>query len=522
MRLGIDFGTTRTVVAAHDRGNYPVVGFFTPAGDCFDWYPSMVAASEGCTAFGWDALARMHDPDWAVVRSFKRLLSGPNASPHAIVRVGEREVELIDLLTDFLGALRRDLCERSNLPVTPRRGEPLEVVIATPANAHNTQRFLTMEAFRRAGFQVVAILNEPSAAGLEYAHRYQRTITSRRENVLVYDLGGGTFDASLVKMRGKAHDVLATCGVNHLGGDDFDCALLDLALAELGIEDSDLPPAARSRLLEHCREQKERLHPNSRKVVVEVGACLHEAERTALGDLSLDDSAAIPTDRYYQVSQPLVEQTLATTRLATGPRTNTEEPLEGVAGVYVVGGASSLPVVARTLREHFGHRVHRSAYPSAATAIGLAIAGDEHAGFEVTERMARNFGVFREAYDGAQVAFDPIFSAGMELPDSHDEPMVLTRTYRARHNVGHFRYVECGWLDDQGTPRGDITPFAEVFFPFDPALRDRSDLRGVEVFRTPSEGALIQERYAVDSAGVTELTIADLDSGYECRHRLGA
>jgi len=188
MRLGIDFGTTRTVVAAHDRGNYPVVGFFTPTGDCFDWYPSMVAASNGCFAFGWDALARMHDPDWALVRSFKRFMSGPEASPHAVVRVGTREIELLDLITEFLRALRRDISERSNLPTTPRSGEPLEAVIATPANAHNTQRFLTMEAFRRAGFEVVAILNEPSAAGLEYAHRYHRTITSRRESVLVYDL----------------------------------------------------------------------------------------------------------------------------------------------------------------------------------------------------------------------------------------------------------------------------------------------------------------------------------------------
>jgi len=522
MRLGIDFGTTRTVVAAHDRGNYPVVGFFTPTGDSFDWYPSMVAASNGCLAFGWDALARMHDPDWAVVRSFKRLLSGADASPHTLVRVGRRECTLLDLATEFLSALKHDICARSNLPTPPRPDEPMEVVIATPANAHNTQRFITMEAFRRAGFEVVAILNEPSAAGLEYAHRYHRTITSRRESVLVYDLGGGTFDASLVKMRGRAHDVLATSGVNHLGGDDFDRGLLDLALAEPGIDAESLPPAALSRLLEHCREQKERLHPNSRKVSIEIGACLTEEERASLGGMSIDDAVNVSTAAYYRVSQPLVEQTLETTRLATGGGPDTEDDLEGVAGVYVVGGASSLPVVARTLREHFGHRVHRSAYPSAATAIGLAIAGDEQAGFAVTERLARNFGVFREAYDGAQVAFDPIFSAGTALPESSAEPVVLMRTYRARHNIGHFRYVECGWLDEHGTPRGDITPFAEVLFPFDPALRDRGDLSAVPVTRTGGEGALIQERYAVDAAGVAELTIADLDSGYVCHHRLGA
>jgi molecular chaperone DnaK (HSP70) len=525
MRLGIDFGTTRTVVAACDRGNYPVVGFYTALGDCLDWYPSVVAVGDGCWVFGADAFARMHEPDWAVLRSFKRLLTGPSPSTHAPVTIGDTEIGLLDLLVEFLRALKRDICSRSNLPTPPRPNEPMEAVIATPANAHNTQRFITMEAFRRAGFEVLAVLNEPSAAGVEYAHRYRRSLTSKREKVLVYDLGGGTFDASLVKMRGKSHDVLATCGVSRLGGDDFDRCLLDLALAELRVEAASLPARAVARLLEHCREQKERLHPNSRKVAVEIGACLHREEREALGGISVDDSATIATSDYYRACAPLVERSLETTRLVTAshpePPPGGDGDLEGVAGVYVVGGASSLPVVARTLRDRYGRRVHRSAYPSAATAIGLAIAGDERAGFEVTERLARNFGVFREAHDGAEVAFDPIFFSGMVLPAASGEPTVLTRTYRAKHNIGHFRYIECGWLDEGGAPCGDITPFAEVLFPFDPALRGESDLRQVPVTRAGSEGALIQERYAVDAAGVAELTIADLDTGYECRHRLG-
>ena len=72
-----------------------------------------------------------------------------------------------------------------------------------PANASSAQRLLTLDAFVAAGFHVVALLNEPSAAGLEYAHRYRSTITAKREYVLIYDLGGGTFDASLLKMTGR-------------------------------------------------------------------------------------------------------------------------------------------------------------------------------------------------------------------------------------------------------------------------------------------------------------------------------
>ena len=518
MRLGIDFGTTRTVVAACDRGNYPIVGFDTPDGVPLDWYPSMVVARAGRCEFGVRALERLHSPGWTALRSFKRLLSGAQASPETLVDIGDTTIELGDLLAQFFTALRRDLLEHSNLPTSGKSDDVLEVVVATPANAHNSQRFITLDGFRRGGFTVVAILNEPSAAGLEYANRYRRTITSKREHVLVYDLGGGTFDASLVNMRGRAHDVLATGGINRLGGDDFDSCLLDLALAAAKITADALAPHTMQRLLEHCREQKERLHPNTRKVAIELGAYLATGERDhhAIGE---EESVTINTADYYARCAPLVESSLEVTERVAG---GGDDDLTGVAGVYVVGGASSLPVVARTLRDHYGQRVHRSAYPSAATAIGLAIAGDERSGYAITERMARNFGVFREAEDGAEVAFDPIFSAGMALPEPGDAPVVLTRTYRAKHNIGHFRYVECGWLDADGAPRGDITPFADVVFPFDPALRDQSDLGTVKVQRNPSEGALIEERYAVDSAGIAELTIADLDSGFHSHHRLGS
>ncbi len=517
MRLGIDFGTTRTVVAACDRGNYPTIGFTTGAGVPVDWYPSLVAERHGELRFGLDAQACLHDPEWTVVRSFKRLLAHGKASPQTEIELGTTRLTLIDLLSGFFAALQRDLWERSNLPLPIRADDALEVVVATPANAHNTQRFVTLDGFRRAGFEVVSILNEPSAAGLEYAHRYRRTITSKRESVLVYDLGGGTFDASLVKMRGHAHDVIASAGINRLGGDDFDQVLLDLTLDRAEIPRGELSAHTVDRLLEHCREQKERLHPNSRKVVIELGAALTSAERDTY-EVVEEDAISLNAGDYYDRCTPLVERSLeVTSRVAAAAGGD----LDGVAGLYVVGGASSLPVVARTLRDHYGHRVHRSAYPSAATAIGLAIAADEQTDFSITERMARNFGVFREAEDGTEVAFDPLFSSGMALPEPGRSPVVLTRTYRAKHNIGHFRFIECGWVEPDGTPGGDITPFADVMFPFAPELRERIDLADVQVERFSGDGPLIEERYAVDDAGIAELTIADLDSGYQRHHRLG-
>lgn len=274
VRLGIDFGTTRTVVACCDRGNYPVLSFQDAAGDPVDFYPSVVAERHGELRFGLDALAVASDPAWSVLRSFKRVLSGPGASPDLEIAIGETKLRVLDLLTLFLKSLRDAVLHRSNRPKNMQDDERLVCVVATPANAHGTQRFVTLDAFRRAGFEVAALLNEPSAAGFEYTHRYRSTITSKREHIVVYDLGGGTFDASLVHMTGRSHDAVATAGLNHLGGDDFDAVLTSMVLDAAGIEREALPARALAALADQCREAKERLNPNSRRIVIDLEACL--------------------------------------------------------------------------------------------------------------------------------------------------------------------------------------------------------------------------------------------------------
>ncbi|WP_437910486.1 Hsp70 family protein [Sorangium sp. So ce327] len=518
MRLGIDFGTTRTVVACCDRGNYPVVSFQDAAGDTVDFYPSVAAERRGELRFGFDALAVASDPEWTVLRSFKRVLSGPRASPDVEVEIGGTKLRVLDLLTLFLRSLRDAVLNRSNRPKKDDDGRLISVV-ATPANAHGSQRFVTLDAFRRAGFEVIALLNEPSAAGFEYTHRHRSTITSKREHIVVYDLGGGTFDASLVHMTGRSHDAVTTAGLNHLGGDDFDAALASMAL-DAGkiekIEREGLPARALAALADQCREVKERLNPNSRRIVIDLEACL--------GDLSPAREVTIATADYYDRCVPLVESTIAAmqpviARLDAGAG----EALADIAGIYVVGGASSLPIVTRTLRERFGRRVHRSPYPSAAIAIGLAIAVDEDAGFELSDRLSRHFGVFREGSGGDEVVFDPIFDREARIPSSHEAPVVSRRVYRAAHNVGRYRFVECAALDRLGVPHGDITAFNEVVFPFDRRLRDRAaELGGVTVERMGNEGPLIEEQYAITSHGIVEVTITDVEAGYRRVYQVGA
>ncbi len=522
MQLGIDFGTTRTVVAFADRGNYPVVDFVNHEGDAASSIPSMVAARGGELRFGFDAAAVASDPSFTVLTSFKRLFANQAAGQAHDARIGDTVVPLGVLLSGFFEYVRDAVVKRS----TARRSRSakskalshagaLRAAVAVPANALGAQRLATLDAFRRAGFDVGAMLNEPSAAGFEYTHRHRSTLSARRDLVIVYDLGGGTFDASAVRMTGATHEVLATAGVPRLGGDDFDEVLARTALLQVDLDLAALPARAAQLLLAQCRDAKEHLHPNSRKIAIDLEG--------ALGKLAPKPEIVVAIADYYEACLPLVERTIeAMVPVMTRFEEEAREPdLADIAGIYVVGGASELPVVGRVLRERFGRRVHRSPYPSAAVAIGLAIAADGAADFSLVDRYARTFGVFRERAQGREITFDAIFAPDTALPARAKGPLTRTRAYRAAHNVGHYRFFECSALDAVGKPRGDMTLFGDVHFPFEPALAD-ADVTRVPVERTASEGPHIEESYSLDERGIVEVVIKNLDAGYERVFRLGA
>jgi molecular chaperone DnaK (HSP70) len=514
--FGIDFGTTRTVVACADRGNHPVVGFQDGSGDTVSHIPSIVAERGGRLLFGLDAAAgdatRDTTPDKTVVRSFKRLLSNA-VDPDQTVRVGTLEVLLTNLVAGFVDHVREAIVTRSDVRRSAAKGS-LRAAVAVPANAHSAQRLITLDACRRAGFESVAMLNEPSAAGFEYTHRHRDTLSSRRDVVVVYDLGGGTFDASVVRMSGRRHEVLATAGIARLGGDDFDTVLADVALARAGIVRATLDPAATERLLEQCRAAKEALSPASRKVTIDLEA--------ALGPEAKQSEVTVPVADFYDACGPLVERTVETMApLMTRVEDEAAAPAMGdIAGIYVAGGASELPLVARALRERFGRRVHRSPYPSAAVAIGLSIAADGGSGFELVDRYARTFGVFREGEGGREITFDPIFTPETELPSARGQRLTETRSYRAAHNVGHFRFFECNAIDGTGRPRGDMALYGDVYFPFDRALHQAPDLAGVRIERRGEQGPPVLERYSLDDKGIVEIVIRDVESGFERTYRL--
>lgn len=489
MKLGIDFGTTRIVVASADRGNYPLVPFETTDG-VFDWFPPLVAIRGNEQRFGWDAWNAQAETGWTILRSLKRYLE--DAGPETRLALGDVEVSLSELLFGMAAALRQALEARLD------EAEPLEAMLGVPANANSNQRFLTVDAFRRAGFSVLGLLNEPSAASIEFGHRRKG-----RGRILVYDLGGGTFDVSLVELddREGSHTVLASEGIPTLGGDDFDLILAELAVAPDVL--ASLHPAEQFHLYEECRRQKEGLHPNSRKIVVDL-----DTVREGMGQ------ANIAVSDFYERCRPLIEASLAAARCLAAQG--------DLAALYVTGGGSELPLVARVLREEFGRKVRRSEYTRSATAIGLAIQADTSSGYTLREMFTRNFGVWREGDAGRRIIFDPIFPRGTRLPGADEPPLSVRRRYQPVHNVGDFRYLEASRVEDDGQPSGDITVWDEILFPFDPALAESRSLHAFPVAHSgPASVQLIEERYACDAAGVVTVAIRNLTAHYDREYRLG-
>ncbi|MGA2349015.1 MAG: Hsp70 family protein [Terracidiphilus sp.] len=502
MRIGVDFGTTRVVVAAVDRGNFPLVNFEAPDGQVRDWFPPVAAVNGAKRLYGWEAIAAQEDESWTVLRSLKRALR--SANPHTEVRVGGQVLPLRLLMAEMMAALKTQLLEHSNLCADWETGsvaeaaEKLEVMLGVPASANSNQRYLTEEAAQEAGFTVLGLLNEPSAAAIEFAHRNSAERKSRVGNgLVVYDLGGGTFDVSLVTMGETEHTVEASDGIAGLGGDDFDEILAALALETHG-DYGELTAAERYRLLEECREKKESLNPNTRKVTIDM-------ERVRAGW----EQATIPVDDFYERCRPLIEQTRAVVENLLA--SHSERSLDTL---YVTGGGAELPPVARILRESFGRKVRRSAYMRSASAIGLAIRAAAAAD-ELHEQFNRNFGMWRETDHGGTIVFDLIFPRGVQLPAPGEPPLSTERVYQPAHNIGHFRYLESSQLDEQGQPTGEIANWDHIQFPFDPQLEHRSDLATVPVALLANpDGLRIREQYTCDASGSLRVRISAEPAGY--------
>jgi molecular chaperone DnaK (HSP70) len=510
IHLGVDFGTTNSVVAAHDGTGCQVLHHRLATTDgavlVEPVFPSVVAfGPRGEPVYGLaaEALARHESAD--VLRSIKRELSGYFEGKQ--IALGGRSLPLRGVLTGLLSELLRSA--RESIDLSDR--DEVDVVATVPANANGAQRWITRRALIDSGFGPrVRLLDEPTAAALEFVARSLRRRRGQPvepTTVLVYDLGGGTFDASLVRIEGERVEVVANGGIWRLGGDDFDAALEDVLVDLLDIDVGRLSLLQRRNLRAECRRAKESLsaYPREPRTV--------PVSTTDLGIRGRKGSEArVPIDAFHARLDPMLAESLEVV----------EEVLEGQERpdrVVLVGGSTLLPYVARTLTDRFPVVV-RGNRPFESVAVGAAMS-HEIAPARLTRRLARHFGVLRLGGDDQGWEYiDVLFRRGTEVPAPGEVTVIERGPYDPRYDVGVLRYLECASITPDGRPGRNRRDWQVIRFPYDPALPPGLPLADRPSTRREGLGSWITEQYVLDSDGVVSVRISRHPDGHTELHEV--
>jgi molecular chaperone DnaK (HSP70) len=520
-RLGVDFGTTNTVAVVHDRGVFSVVlhRAETGAGTIVqETYPSAILI-EGASDkrwFGLEADRRFgqHGPGPgnlyfpSIKRQLRNFAQGGTISMDAF----SGRFEIADLMTSFLSSLR-DSIHASGI-VEP--DEPLETVITWPANANGAQRYITRQCFRNAGFHVLSTLNEPTASAIELADCLTagRGGRQRREKqaVAVFDLGGGTFDASVVWIDGDDFQVLTSSGIENLGGDDFDRVLLEMFLEKLKLSPDALIPLTRHALMRQARAQKETI----------AGGVVRTLFLNPMDFGIQGFPVSIPVKAYYDRLRPMIKPAIEMLKTVIAKAAESEARIHGDENltIYLVGGAARLPLVSEMVAAAFGKsKVILTDKPFTSVAMGAAIAAMDRVRYR--EIFARHFGLLRLRDFGRAEVFDVVFPAGTPVPRKGEPPLERAAWYHPHHNIGHLRYLECTGIGPNGMPDGSVRAWSDVLFPYDPVIplsarpsprmvvsTDRfSEQTVCEVYRCDSDGVITVElrRPATDEVRTHEI-----------------
>lgn len=362
LAVGIDLGTTNSLAATVKSGE-PVV-LADEAGR--QLLPSVVRyLKDGSVETGWDALAHAESDPRNTVYSAKRLLARGRSElktlpvlPYEIVDapggVAIRTVQGDKSPVEVSAEILKTLAKRAE---TQLGGELTGAVITVPAYFDDAQRQATKDAARLANLSVLRLLNEPTAAALAYG------LDNGAEGVyLVYDLGGGTFDVSLLKLSRGVFEVLGTGGNAALGGDDFDHAVVDWAVSQLG--SVELTAEDHRQLLDRAKAAKE---------------ALTDAPETVLKlELSSGTHAFTLTRVIFdQLTKSLVDETLeAVANVLRDAKLEKDQ----IKGVVLVGGSTRMPCVRREVEAYFGFAPLTGIDPDCVVAVGAAMQANKLAG----------------------------------------------------------------------------------------------------------------------------------------------
>ena len=363
--VGIDLGTTNSLVAYMKDGTPTVI----PGRNGRMMVPSVVAMTDNGLIVGDPAKEHLTRNPARTVYSVKRFMG------KGLADVQSELAYFPYSLTEQGGVIRIKLGDKSYSPpqisamilkelkqrAEAHLGESItKAVITVPAYFNDSQRQATKDAGMIAGLEVVRIINEPTAASLAYGLQEKTQGT-----IAVYDLGGGTFDISILKLKDGIFEVLATNGDTHLGGDDIDRRVADLFVNEIrsafGIDLMAYPDHMQIVRLE-AERAKIRLSDSEN---TEIAIDLPEGKGRFTRELTRDQLEALTTD--------IVERTLAPCRLVLKDAGLTPE---GINEVVLVGGSTRMPLVRDRVQALFGKQPHCQLNPDEVVALGAAVQAD--------------------------------------------------------------------------------------------------------------------------------------------------
>ena len=454
--IGIDLGTTNSAVAVVEKG----VPRMLPGPDGERIVPSVVGVSlEGDVLVGVEALNLCVSHPERTVRSVKRRMGSDEP-----IRLVDRDFSPQEVSALILGHLRAQAEEALRRPVK-------KAVITVPAYFSDSQRRATKEAGELAGLQVLRIINEPTAAALAYGLG-----KNDDERLLVFDLGGGTFDVSVIEQKGGVTEVLASHGNNRLGGDDFD-ALLARHCAQVFAKrhpDIDLMGDRRaySRLQRAAEAAKIEL---SAKAVTRIT----EEFIAKNGDKPVHLDFEIQRQTFAGLIGELLDRTLRSLQIALEDSGLRHDQVDRI---LLVGGSTRIPAVWEVLRRSLGKEPHADIHPEEAVALGAAVQGAIIAGAPIDSVLVdvapHSLGVeYAEVHNGVLVndLYQVMICRNTTIPTSAsmafytltpDQDTVEIRVYQgsepaASRNtpLGRFEFTDISASGDQRRGREFIIQF---------------------------------------------------------------
>jgi molecular chaperone DnaK len=373
--IGIDLGTTNSCVAVMESGE-PVV---IPNSEGSRTTPSMVAFTDsGERLVGQIAKRQAVTNPENTVYAVKRLMGRQLGSPEAKRAAGMVPYKVVaaengDAWVEIRGK-KFSPPEISSMILTKMKataedylGEPVtEAVVTVPAYFNDGQRQATKDAGRIAGLNVLRIINEPTAAALAYGLDKD---DSKAETIAVYDLGGGTFDISILELNSGVFEVKATNGDTYLGGEDFDNKLIDWLADRFKAANGGLDLRKDRMALQRLKEAAERAkHELSSASETEVNLPFITAD--ASGPKHLQET--IPRPAFEELVKDLVDRSIEPCKIALKDANITKEQ---VHQVLLVGGMTRMPAVQAKVKLFFGKDPHKGINPDEVVAVGAAIQG---------------------------------------------------------------------------------------------------------------------------------------------------